>query len=103
MAVSSDIAGQGTLTGAGTQDTVRTATGTEYHVVTFTNYSGNTVTLDVWVNGTADQNLIGPPDIDMLTKETVVFNIKLGNGDTIRAEASAANSIVYTDEMDVLS
>lgn len=102
MAVSSDIA-QGTLTGSGTQDTVRTAAGTEYHVVTFLNYSGSTCTIDVWLNGVANQNRITPPALSLATKESLVIYVKLGSGDTIRAEASASASIAWTDEMDLLS
>ena len=103
MTVSSDIPAQGTLTGAGTQDTIRTGASTEYVIATFTNYSGSTVTLDLWVNGVADQNRVAPPDMQMLTKETIVLRQKLGNGDTLRAEASAATAIVYTIELDSLT
>lgn len=103
MTVSSDIPLQGTLTGAATQDTIRTGTGTEYHVFTFTNYSGSTVTLDLWVNGVADQNRVAPPGLSLLTNEVLVLRQKLGSGDTMRAEASAATSIAWTDEMDLLS
>lgn len=102
MAVTSDIAGQGTLTGPATQDIIRTSTGVEYHVVTFTNYSGGDVVLELFVNGVADANRIGYA-ITLATHEFVVLRQKLGNGDDIRAEADTATAIVWTDEMDVLA
>ena len=102
MAISSSIAGQGTLTGTGTQDTIRTATGTEYHTITFTNQSITTIALYIYINGTANQNYAAPPDMTMYTKESIVFRAKLGTGDIIYAEANTASAVVWTDEMDSL-
>ena len=103
MAVSSGIPGQGTLTGPGTKDTIRTGVGTEAHTITFTNYSANTVTLTIWLNGTANQNLAGPPVMTLLAGEAIVFECKLGLDDYVKTEASAASAIAWTDEMDSLT
>jgi hypothetical protein len=102
MAVTSEIAGQGTLTGAGTQDVLRVATGVESHAITFTNYSGGDVVLELFINGVADVNRIGA-GITLATLEFAVLRQKLGNGDDIRAEADTATAIAWTDEMDSLS
>ena len=102
MSVSSAIAGQGILTGPGTVDTVRTAAGTEYHVVSFLNADSSAVTLDVWVNGTAAQNQLVRA-LPLAAGERAVLRQKLGDGDSLRAEASQASAIVWTDEMDEMS
>ncbi len=103
MGLSSDVA-QGTLTGAATQDTVRTATATaEAHTITYVNRHASTQTLKLWVNGVADQNRITGGDITLATLEFAVVHYKLGSGDTIRAEASAATAIYWTDEMDLFT
>jgi hypothetical protein len=103
MAVTSGIAGQGTLTGAGTQDVLRVATNiAESHAITFTNYSGGDVVLKLFINGVADVNRIGA-GIKLETCEVAVLRQKLGGGDDIRAEADTATAIAWTDEMDTLS
>lgn len=103
MALSSSNA-RGTLTGAGTQDTIRTAAGTEFHEVKFINISGGNVTLKVWIGGVADVNLITPKPITMTADKVnmVVVRTKLGNTEVIKAEAGAGASIVWTDSMDLL-
>lgn len=104
MAIASDIVAQGTLTGAATVDTLHTGAGTEFLVVTFRNYTDRTtpaaVTLDVFVNGTADGNVIY--SCTLAAGETLVWRQKLGNTDTARAEAGAASSISYMIEQDTI-
>lgn len=102
MAVTSDLVIFGALTGSGTQDTVHTSSGVEYVTVTFRNYDSVDRTLKAWVNTVASANyvlnaaLLGPG-------ESLVIELKMGSGDLIKAEASAATAISAIVEVDALS
>lgn len=100
MAVTSDVVAQGTLTASAT--TLRTGGGTENHVITFYNYHASARVVTVWLNGSADANLVAQIEIDG-AGGFAIFHCKLGSGDTIQAKASAATSVTWTDEMDSLS
>lgn len=102
MAVTSDVVVFGSLTGSGTQDTVRTATGTEYVTVKFFNYDSVSRTLSIWINSVANPNLVLSA-ATLGTKESLVLELKMGNGDLIKAEASAATAISAIVEIDSLS
>lgn len=94
MAVTNDVS-QGTLTGSGTVDTLRTgANSAEQVTALFRNASGSTRTVTVYVNGTAGANAIATVTLETL--EWFTLGIGLGTGDTLRAEASAAASINWT-------
>lgn len=98
MAVASDVV-QGTLTTSAA--TLRTATATEYHQITMTNYSGSAVTVDLYVNGSADVNRQGKA-IPLEAGGFLVWTLRVGNTDTIQAKASANTSVAWTDEFTVL-
>lgn len=103
MAFSTDVVGQGTLTGTPTIDIIRTATTNETHRITFTNDSGANVTVEFYINGAVAQNRLGPKATIDASGGACVLTLDLGNGDDIRAKASAASTIVWTDEMVVLT
>lgn len=102
MSVASDLIIFGDLTGSGTQDTVYTAAGTSYVTVTFFNHSGSTRTLSIWLNAVANANL-HLSAATLLTLETIVIELKMGSGDLIKAEGSAATAIGVMIEVDTLS
>ena len=102
MTVTSDLIVFGSLTGGGTQDTIHTAVGTEYVTISFYNYSGSTRTLSIWVNTVADANLLLSA-ASLLTKESIVLELKLGAGDLVKAEASAGSAINAIVELDSLT
>lgn len=95
MAVLGDVS-QGTLTTSVVA--IITSGGTEYHEVTFTNYSGSNRTVDLYINGSADVNRIGKAITLEANGGFMVVSIRLGNTDAIHAAASAATSVVWTDE-----
>lgn len=97
-----DVVAQGTLTGSGTQDTLRTATGNEVLRIRLINRNGSTASMRLWSNGVADANLLAPKDFPLLTGEMAVIEIELGNTDTVKAEASVT-SVVYTVEQEVIT
>lgn len=97
-----DVLAQGTLTGAGTQDTLRTSTGNEILRVRLINRNASTRNIRIWSNGVADANLIAPKDFPLLTGEMAIIEIELGDTDTVRAEASGAD-VVYTVEQEVIT
>lgn len=101
MAVTSDLIVFGDLTGSGTQDTVHTATGTEYVTATFFNHDSVSRTLSIWVNAVANANLLLSA-ATLATKESVVLELKMASGDLIKAEASAATAINCIIETDLL-
>jgi hypothetical protein len=103
MTIVNDLPAQGTLTGGGTIDTVITATGDEFHTVFFTNYSGSDRTIEFFLNGTADVNRVGKGGTLQANGGYCRCKVALGNGDTFRARASAASSIVWTDALQVQS
>ena len=86
---------EGTLTGAATQDTIRTSGGNETVWVQFRNYSGASVTLYVWVgDGVAEEDRVY--NASLPAGESVFFcRVHIANTQFIKAEASAANSIVW--------
>lgn len=102
MAVTSDLTAFGDLTGASTQDLIHTASGTEYLIFTFFNRSASTRTLTLWLNTVANANLILSA-ASMFTLESIVLEIKMGNGDKLHAEGSAAASIGVFIEQDALA
>ena len=89
----------GVLTGAATQDEIRTATGSETHYVTLRNYSGSDVEVIFFINGTTD-----PDDVEIKytipTLETRVFVFLLGNAEVLYCEADSASAIRWFDGMD---
>lgn len=101
MTVVSDVT-NGTLTGAGTQDILRTATGSEKIRVRFQNRNAAARTVQVWVGGVTDEDLIAPKNFSLAQGYMAVVKITLGSGDILRAEASGAN-VVWTVEMDILT
>jgi len=92
--------GQGTLTGAGTQDTLYTvpaATSAIVKHIRIVNYGATTVNVKLWHDGTTDTYLILP--------NTAIESggwgewdgvITMEASDTLSGEASAATSIAYT-------
>lgn len=92
MTVANDLT-TGVLTGSGTQDTVHTGAGTEYEGVLFRNYSGSPVTLKVWLNGVADKDKV--IDRSLPAGYKIFMRQRLGNADTVRAEAGAATAISW--------
>lgn len=102
MAVASDLTVFGALTGSGTQDTVFTATTTSYVTITFRNYDSVDRTVSVWVNTVANPNYLLNA-VSLATKESIVLELKMGSGDLIKAEASAATAISAVVEVDTLS
>ncbi len=99
MTVVYDIVDQDTLTGGGTVDTLRTGAGSEFHAITFTNYSGSDATLELFVNGTADVNRIGEGFTLQANGGVCIWKQSIGSTDTLRARAGAATAIVWIDEM----
>lgn len=63
--------------------------------ITFENYSGSSVTVEIFSNGTADVNRVGTQAYTLLTKEMMVLFATLAPNDDIRAKASAGTSVVY--------
>lgn len=102
MAFSTDIAGQGVLTGTPTIDTVRTSNSNETHRITFRNTGGSDVTLELYINGTSAQNRLGS-NITVVPNGGCVLTLDLGNGDDVRALSSLPSVVVWTDEMVVLT
>ena len=91
MAVTNDVL-KGTLTGSGTQDTIRTgANSAEQVTVWFRNAAGATRTVTIYLNGTTAAEIV--VIVTLLTLESCSFNVGLGSGDTLYAEASDATSI----------
>jgi hypothetical protein len=101
MTVASDLIIFGELTGSGTQDEVYTATTTCYVIVTIFNRSASTRTLQVWLNAVADANKVADGD-ELLTKETLVYETKMGSGDKFIVEASGVD-VNATVEVDTLT
>ena len=63
--------------------------------ITFENYSGSSVTVEIFSNGTTDLNRIGTQPYTLLTKEMMVLFATLAPNDDIRAKASVNTSVVY--------
>lgn len=65
----------------------------------FLNVSGSTVTMDLYVNGTAAANQI-KSGVTLLAGESLVFDGKItlanANTDSFQGKASAATSVTYT-------
>lgn len=98
MAVTSDVA-QGTLT-TSAATLVTGAAAATFVDITFTNYSGADVTLDLYMNGSADGNRLGKAiTVDANGGYVEWTGIRLGSGDTIQAKASAGTSIAWTAEV----
>jgi hypothetical protein len=100
MPVSSDIVAQGSLTGG--NDLIHTSAGTEFVQATFVNYAASSGTLNLWLNGTADYQRVGPPGMTLATHEMAVLKVKLGNTDTIYAKGNE-ETFGYTLELDSLT
>ncbi len=89
-----------TLTGSGTQDTLITA-GASVEIIIkgiqIVNYSVSTITVRMWVNGVANNNMVLPPTT-MEAGDYGAFNgeIVLEPNDTLRAEANTASACTVT-------
>jgi hypothetical protein len=89
---------QAGLSGAGTQDTLITATvETIVKTINLVNYSGSTIVVKLWVGGTGDTNLILPPTT-MDAGDYGIFNgeIVLQATDTLKAESDTASACAVT-------
>lgn len=89
---------QGTLTTSATTELYEGVGDSETIDLTIINYSGSDRTVDVYLNGEADENRIAP---EALTLEAdggtlVITDIRLGAGDTIHAKASANTAVSWT-------
>jgi len=85
---------EGTLTGAGTEDIIATNAGTRQHVwLRLFNVSGSPVTVKIYSrkNGAVTSTQVA--EIALATLEAIEIEDEIGNGDEIRAEASAAAAI----------
>lgn len=103
-ALSSDLT-QGTLTGSGTQDTIATADAgskQETWSVVFRNYSGSDVTVDLFANGTAEQNKFAEFSLDA-SGGFAVATLTVGPSDELKAEASAGTAVVWTCTKGILT
>lgn len=101
MTTSWKILGQVELTGAGTQDAVYTVpanTEADIKHIVAVNHDGSDRTLTMWVDGTADANLILPATTILAGghAENADVNILLEAAKVIYAEASAATAITVT-------
>lgn len=95
MAVTNDVL-KGTLTGSGTQDAVAAgSTSATQATVWFRNAAVATRTVTLYLNGTTAAEIL--VIVTLLTLESFSFNVGLGTGDTLYAEASAAASINWFD------
>lgn len=89
--------GQMTLSGSGTQNTLYTVPGAKEAAVKhirLVNFSGASVNVKLWHDGTANQNLI-LPSVALGAGEWAEFDgsLLMETGDTLMAEANAANAI----------
>lgn len=92
----STASAQGTLTTSNaTLHTAAAGSKEESIVIVFQNYSGSTVTVELFSGGTADVNRLGAQAYTLLTKEMLVLKLTLAANDDVRAVCSANTSVAY--------